>query len=175
MLSGCSPKKNLRKKDISCTKVAISCVPNKSNEAYGQAVALLREWETVLLDIPFPLGAMPIDHEHTRVSENQQFLAYAVNQSENNLVKFFEQEMERLGWQKISVLRDFEALLIFTKPDRICSISLRDASQEIRDASQEISSDKEELSSMLVVVTIGKRTQALSFAQEPGNYDEDLS
>ncbi|MDZ4153106.1 hypothetical protein, partial [Methylicorpusculum sp.] len=101
----------------------------QSDGQRAQSLALLREWETTLLDLPFPLGALPLSREHIQesVSSGQIFLAYTVALSAPDLTTFYEQEMERLGWQKMVVLPDFETTLIFAKPDRICSISLRAA------------------------------------------------
>lgn len=174
ILPACTHKKTRR---ISCIQGNIPSFSHdrSAERAHEQARALLHEWETTLLDIPFPLGAMPVDPEHTQTGvSGQQFLAYTVSLSESDLVKFYEQEMERLGWQKMTVLRDFETMLIFAKPDRICSISLR-AAPDDEGASEPVGQVKGRASdTALVVLSLGKKTQALSFAQEPGFYDEDL-
>lgn len=135
----------------------------------AQSLALLRDWEATLLDIPFPLGAMPVTQEYAKNSETkgQHFLAYTTLLAESNLIAFYEQEMERLGWQKMVVLPDFETMLIFSKPDRICSISLRAASGDEAGTGSETERT-------LVVLSLGKKTQVSSHAQTSGNYDEDL-
>lgn len=152
----------------------LSCVGGFEQHAHSevqraQSLALLREWETTLLDIPFPLGALPLSREHIQESgsSGQNFLAYTVALSAPDLTTFYEQEMERLGWQKMAALPDFETMLIFAKPDRICSISLRAADDESK-------GKENSLEFTLVVLSIGKKTQALGLAKTPGNYDEEL-
>ena len=141
-----------------------------SEAQHAQSLALLHEWEATLLDIPFPLGALPIAQEYAKsqAAKGQHFLAYTTVLSESDLIAFYEQEMERLGWQKMVVLSDFETMLIFSKPDRICSISLRAASGD--EGGTGAAAER-----TLVVLSLGKKTQVSSSrAQTPGNYDEDL-
>ncbi len=140
-----------------------------SENQRAQSLALLRDWEATLLDIPFPLGAMPVAQEYAKNSETkgQHFLAYTTILSESDLIAFYEQEMERLGWQKMVVLPDFETMLIFSKPDRICSISLRAASGDEAGTGSETERT-------LVVLSLGEKSQVSSHTQASGAYDDDL-
>ncbi len=159
-----------RKKSKSFSFSVVHSEPHVLSETQrAQSLAVLHDWEATILDIPFPLGAMPVTQEYAKNSaaKGQHFLAYTTTLSESDLIVFYEQEMERLGWQKMVVLPDFETMLIFSKPDRMCSISLRAASgdEDGTGAATE---------RMLVVLNLGKKTQVSSRAQTPGNYDEDL-
>lgn len=55
----------------------------------------------------------------------QIVLGYKSRMDIDSVVKFYNQEMEMYGWQVLSLFDGLEKLMIFKKPSRICSVSLR--------------------------------------------------
>lgn len=84
--------------------------------------------EARLTDVPIPLNAKPIP-QYLWIDDKESagvMLAYIIPASaRNTIVSFYSQEMERFGWEQIAFFNAPEQLLIFQKPGRICSISLR--------------------------------------------------
>lgn len=80
----------------------------------------VQECEARLTDIAVPLEGKPIK----KLLGHQTFV-YSIKKDIDQLRAFYEQEMERLGWNLIGSDNHHETLLIFDKPHRICSISIR--------------------------------------------------
>lgn len=87
------------------------------------------ERQALLVDIPVPLGAKPLPSFFAdgNVAFNKVMsLGYKSEQSIVDIVRFYDQEMERHGWRMMaSGKTEHEALQCFIKPDRFCSISSR--------------------------------------------------
>lgn len=103
----------------------------------GQEIDLIKQQEAKLIDIPIPLNACPVPYYFADVSNRGQelSLAYESTMSSDDLVLFYTQEMERLGWKKAASIHTVETLLYFEKPDRFCVISLRPESEKTAEAS----------------------------------------
>jgi len=87
----------------------------------------MRQQEARLTDIPIPLNAKPLP-KYFWMDEQESagvMLGYCVTASPQEIVSFYSQEMERFGWDQIVYCNAHEHLLIFEKPGRVCSISLR--------------------------------------------------
>lgn len=82
--------------------------------------ATFNQHEARFFDIPIPLGAVPLSYG---ISENSY--AYFIKQKASELSLFYESEMEAFGWNKIASFSNFEILLIFIKPGKKISISIR--------------------------------------------------
>lgn len=95
---------------------------------HDSAVEDSKQQEAQLVDIPIPLQAVALTYNgvHSRKNEHTTFLAYKVSAHYEELYAFFVLEMERMGWNMISSLEGAESLLVFIKPTKICTISLRD-------------------------------------------------
>lgn len=87
----------------------------------------VRQQEARLTDIPIPLNAKPVPKRFW-VDEKESagvMLVYMVSASPQEIVSFYSQEMERFGWDQTAYFNAHEHLLIFEKPGRVCSLSLR--------------------------------------------------
>ena len=98
--------------------------PKKHSDHY------VRVQEARLNDVPFPLGSEPLPQfftgdEQAEISADNIMLAYANNRKQEDLMLFYQQEMERLGWRHVGYITRSETLLHFDKPSRFCTISLR--------------------------------------------------
>jgi len=80
----------------------------------------VRECEARLVDIAIPLESKPI-----RKLLSQQTFVYAIKKTREEIVSFYEQEMERLGWDLLAADSNQETLLIFNKPHRVSTVSIR--------------------------------------------------
>jgi len=114
----------------------------------GQArdfIEFVRQKEAKLSDIPVPLNAEPLQTYFQQTSSsknscnnicNNIILGYKIADMYPkhrdyllNIVTFYLQEMERLGWKQVAFFDGFEKLIVFKKPSRFCTISIRDISQ----------------------------------------------
>jgi len=88
---------------------------------------VIRQQEAKLSDVPIPISSQPIPEYCVQdiSMPHQVMLGYVCALSPDDLVKFFNQEMERCGWRYISQFTGLERLMHYEKPDRVCSISLR--------------------------------------------------
>lgn len=87
----------------------------------------VRQQEARLTDVPIPLNAKPVPKRFW-IDEGESagvMLTYVVSTSPQEIVSFYSQEMERFGWDQTACFNAHEHLLIFEKPGRVCSISLR--------------------------------------------------
>lgn len=111
----------------------------------------VRQQEARLIDIPIPIHADSLGfHEQQLTDGNADslVLAYRVHLKQSDIRIFFEIEMERLGWDMMANVQDVESLLVFVKPTKVCTVSLRSGS--LKDASS------------LVVITYGNNKAGYS-------------
>jgi len=78
------------------------------------------EYEARLSDVAIPLYGKPIK----KLLSPQTFV-YTAEKDIQQLRLFYEQEMERLGWDLLAADNNQETLLIFNKPHKISSVSIR--------------------------------------------------
>jgi len=83
--------------------------------------------EAKLVDIPIPLQAEPLEYFFADQQETAAAtsLGYSVNMSVDELVAFYQREMDRHGWRCLSECAGKETLTSFVKPARVCSVSIR--------------------------------------------------
>ena len=84
----------------------------------------VQEHEARLFDIPVPVCAESLLQEQDYNPKNF-VLVYKVDSSVDELVGFYEKQMERLGWKKLAKSNQQEANLLFEKPSKICLVSIR--------------------------------------------------
>lgn len=87
-----------------------------------------REQQAKLVDIPVPLNVDPIsDFFESEAPEPSQglTLGYYTEMSVDDVMKFYQQEMERHGWRLLADASGPELLANFIKPGRFCSVSIR--------------------------------------------------
>lgn len=120
VLSGCGGHKNLETgKKISKKKITLPM-------NIDGTLAIVREQEARLSDIPVPLEAVPFPYVvDDSLTTQHMMLGYDCKIDYEAVINFYDQEMERNGWQKAAEYKGFESLLNFTKPQRFCSISIR--------------------------------------------------
>jgi len=112
---------------------------SKSNVHYNQLpqseenVTLIKQQEAKLIDVPIPLDVEPLpDYFSEHVTKGDELsLGYMSPMSRDELILFYTQEMERLGWKKRGLAHTVETLLYFEKPGRFCAISLRPQNTKI--------------------------------------------
>lgn len=86
--------------------------------------------EAKLVDVPLPLRVVPYTLES--VNPENMMLTFTSLQAREDLVVFYQLEMERLGWKKASVGNSAsEGLLVFQKPRKLCVISFRPGHQVV--------------------------------------------
>lgn len=90
----------------------------------------INEWlqqEAKFFDVPVLINAKPesVNNLNEFASSEVTQLVYTVRVSYADAISFYEQEMERSGWNMFSSIVSHETLLIFEKPSKICSISIR--------------------------------------------------
>lgn len=73
-----------------------------------------------LIDIPIPLGVKFLDNYFFDNS-----YAYFTNLKQQELISFYDEEMELEGWKKLTSFFGAESLIIFEKPNKHASISIR--------------------------------------------------
>lgn len=88
---------------------------------------IVTQLEAKLYDVPVPFhtqgGTLLSDPE---LAHDTIILSYPTTMSSSELVTLYHQEMERMGWQEITAFKGEETLLIFKKPQRWATISIRD-------------------------------------------------
>lgn len=84
------------------------------------------EYEARLIDIAIPFGARLLDaYTDNENKNNEMVFSYVTPMSMEQVVAFYNEQMERLGWSCARHVRGHEQLLLFERPDRSCSITLR--------------------------------------------------
>lgn len=88
----------------------------------------IRQREAQLIDVAIPINAVSLGcHEDqlANTDKDSLVLAYRVYLKSHDIKSFFMLEMERLGWNMIARVDNIESLLVFSKPTKVCTISLR--------------------------------------------------
>ena len=99
-----------------------NCGP-KNLSKNNKALDTWTQQEARLYDIPILINAMP--EESPGYKEDSCQFSYSTQVTFENAIQFYTQEMERFGWNSIVSFIENEALLVFEKPSKISSISIR--------------------------------------------------
>jgi hypothetical protein len=92
------------------------------------------EWiaqEAKLFDVPVLIDAVPEKLSEPDESEITMTVRYRAKSALPDAVEFYEQEMERYGWNLWNSFITQEALLIFEKPSKICAILIKPYKDQI--------------------------------------------
>lgn len=118
LMPGCA-----KKEDVS--SASNRYLKKKSRNKKENTIDTIRLQEAKLSDIPIPLSSRPIPY-YFDAQQSAIMLGYndAVL-SLQELVTFYMQEMERLGWEIKEQFYGYESQLRFKKPDRSCIVSIR--------------------------------------------------
>jgi len=110
---------------------------------------LARQKEAKFSDIPIPFGAEPIE-ECFVSSKHMVMLGYKISIMHSEVVKFYMQEMECLGWQSDACFDGPETLMIFKKPSKVCTVSIR----EIKETSRALRKKSQKQSKIIIFVQV---------------------
>lgn len=105
--------------------LCVSSWINKNSHDDGYDV---RQQEARLIDIPIPIHADSLGFHEQQLTDGDSdslVLAYRVHLKQSDIRSFFEIEMERLGWNMMANVFDVESMLVFIKPTKVCTVSLR--------------------------------------------------
>jgi hypothetical protein len=75
-----------------------------------------------LHDLSFPLRVEP---RNLLMTDAQMVFSYTTELSEDELITFYHAQMDYLGWEEQAVVKAPESCLMFTKPSKLCTITLR--------------------------------------------------
>ena len=81
--------------------------------------------ELMLADVPIPLYDSHLFAPYFDQSSEDVLLGYQTSLAVDQLVHFYDQEMERLGWKLIKLFQTHETVMCYETPYRICIVSLR--------------------------------------------------
>lgn len=111
----------------SCGGSKINRYAEKKLRSISTDIDVIRQQEAKLSDIPIPISSQPIPEYCVQnvMVPHQVTLGYECTLGADELVKFFNQEMERHGWRYVSQFSGHEWLMHYEKPNRVCAISLR--------------------------------------------------
>lgn len=93
----------------------------KQNE---QKYLLWRQQEARFFDIPIMMHAKP-DYSYQNNGNDFSLIAYTVNASYSQVQVYYRAHMEKSGWRHVMTVTEYEATLIFEKPQKMCVVSLR--------------------------------------------------
>ena len=83
--------------------------------------------EAKLSDIPVLLGAKRLENEgEVDIKSGQNVLMFSSKFPQKEIVDFYEQEMERMGWQQLGSFSGKENILIFEKPYSVATVLVRE-------------------------------------------------
>jgi len=137
LLPSCFSRRACNKKDILLQDFPCNTQIKSGEDSSSPDFSFIREQEARLMDIPLPLDAepLPVYFLENKDVVSTTSLAYKSMVLREDLLTFYQEEMERCGWQKKAESDLLEVFLYFEKPERFCSISLRPspiASEDIR-------------------------------------------
>jgi hypothetical protein len=75
--------------------------------------------EARLVDIPIPLKSNWSDNQ-----KDDQTIKFFTELTQEEIVRFYRREMDRLGWLEIAFFEGLEPIIIFKKPGRWLAISI---------------------------------------------------
>ena len=87
---------------------------------------LVKQKEAKLSDIPVPINSDPLlKHFKSQTNKNEIILGYKSYMDASSISKFYNQEMEFFGWESVLFFDGIEKMMLFKKPSRFCSVSIR--------------------------------------------------
>jgi len=138
MIPGCAKQSEEKNKAVLPQKqAAFSFDSLETNIDLEAASAHYSEYnpeiEAKLHDVPTMVGSIPVEiPANSAVLEGQMVVALASHYDQEMITNFYNFEMERQGWQRISCIKGFESTLVFQRPKKICIISVRALSARTR-------------------------------------------
>lgn len=103
--------------------VCAGCTLHKANREQEFLEKTLLAKYSDIPDAPFHTVLQTVIAEENRPGQVQ--ITYTTTMSQSQVIDFYEQEMERLGWNFIGKSLAKDVLLQYSKPDVFCSILLQ--------------------------------------------------
>ncbi|MBV8660966.1 MAG: hypothetical protein JO129_02375 [Candidatus Dependentiae bacterium] len=122
------------KKNILCFVLILFAMAGCGNKQKIKPTEFLQQQEIIakctdLPDAPFQVQLKKIVSSSENCDQFQLFYTFSIPQQD--LITFYQQQMERLGWELFAESNLQDYLLHFTKPDQICSILIKDSNLSI--------------------------------------------
>jgi len=116
-----------RKRSVSGLQaVALSKHINLVKVSAQSLDAMIKLHEAKLADVPVPLNVVPLrEYFDQSCADKKIILGYTSDVKRIEIVKFYNDQMERLGWENVAYFDGRETLMIFKKPSKFCSVSVR--------------------------------------------------
>jgi len=76
-------------------------------------------------DLPVPIGCRLIEEKKSQTQLPAAFLHYVGSISIPSAITFYNQEMERMGWDIVNLSHEGEGMLVCSKPSKWCLVSIR--------------------------------------------------
>lgn len=143
-LAGCGGKKTSHQEELSGSHATILYQEQEAKRKYldgaGTTVRHQKEIDVEnieleyinydyvwTVDIPVPIDAVE-KRNYCQAKPDMYAIGYTVHEDQDELVTFYRQQMEILGWHCWWDTEGLEALLMFEKPHKQCAVSIRPSS-----------------------------------------------
>jgi hypothetical protein len=113
------------RRNIECCDTEV-LIADEVAQDRGNRLMFSDECEARLTDIAIPFGARLLDHYMNGQAQPQEtVIGYLSTMKQVDVLAFYTEHMERLGWSCASHVRGYEQFLLFEKPERLCSVVIR--------------------------------------------------
>jgi hypothetical protein len=117
LLSSCTKQSSSRQKKGNALSV---------ENVQANRLEIIIQQEAMLVDIPIPLFDVRIIPSSCDTIESDTLLfGYKSPLSRAQVIDFFLNQMERLGWKHLVLFEGEESLLQFKSPDRYCTVVIK--------------------------------------------------
>lgn len=112
-------------------------VVEHNKDHYDAATSVCRlefeRLEAKLVDIPLPLKTLlePQQIAFSAIDATAVMRVYKARLTVDEIVLFYQQEMERMGWRQELFFAGQDSLLVFERPTRSCVVSIRPGKQSV--------------------------------------------
>lgn len=137
LIPGCAKQSKEKNKAVLPQKQAAfsfdSIETNIDLEAASAYYSEYSQIEAQLNDIPTMVGFVQVEIPTLHsMPEGQMVCAFASDLDQGMITNFYQFEMERQGWQRMSCIKNLESTLVFQRPKKICIISIRSLSKRTK-------------------------------------------
>ena len=112
----------------------ISCNKKSSNDLHKRDKHFVQDLsindakikEAKYSDVPLPVGYDLISLvKNSDFRKKTDFICYVGNLPEDDVIKYYQSNMEQFGWEILDLSNEHEGLLFCNKPRRYCVVSVR--------------------------------------------------
>lgn len=108
-------------------EVSVDTITSVPHVAVVEYYCLTQEELARIHDLSFPLQVQP---RKILLNEGQMVIAYTSGLSQEELIGFYHTGMDYWGWEELGIVRSDESCLMFAKPSKLCTITLRPKGSE---------------------------------------------